>query len=134
MIFWNAELARRLACSKREKSHLGSIIKELLEIHDTVRTEGIKSLTDSASIKEKPILSYGLRLIEEGVSGETLEEILAIYLIASPWSGFDFLLQCLHTEALLSLAAGDSKDMYLRKLVPYCGVESAADVLGALEL
>jgi hypothetical protein len=83
MIFWNAELARRLACTKREKSHLGSIIKELLEIHDTVRTEGIKSLTDSASIKEKPILSYGLRLIEEGVSGETLEEILAIYLIAS---------------------------------------------------
>lgn len=132
MILWNAELARRLSCTKREKAHIGDIVKELLSVHALARTEGIKALVDSAAAKDKPVLSHGLRLIQDGVSGETLEEILAIYLITSSWTGLEFLTQCLQTEALLSLAAGDSRDVFLQKLVPYCGVDQAAEVLASL--
>jgi hypothetical protein len=72
-------------------------------------------------------------MISEGLSLETLEEVLAIYLATSTLSGYEFLVQCIYVEALLSIAAGDSRDLLLRKLAPYCGAEKAFALLKAQE-
>ena len=133
MILWNAELAKRLACSDKEKAALTPIISDLLSISDKVRLEGIKPLAAVKPTAESMILSYGLRLIAEGLSSEALEEILAIYLSTSTLTGFEFLKQCVYTEALLAIAVGDSREMLLRKLAPYCGAEKAFSLLLALD-
>lgn len=145
MILWNAELTKRLACSDKEKAALPAIVQELLAISDKTRNEGIlplasadqsltdQSKTDRSKIDQSPMLYYGFRLIAEGLSTEALEEILAIYLTTSAYSGFEFLKQCMYVEALLSIAAGDSRELLLRKLVPYCGAEKAYSLLKALD-
>jgi len=150
MILWNAELTKRLACSDKEKAALPAIVQELLAISDKTRNEGILPLAstdqfltdlsktdqlkiDQSKIDQSPMLYYGFRLIAEGLSTEALEEILAIYLTTSAYSGFEFLKQCMYVEALLSIAAGDSRELLLRKLVPYCGAEKAYSLLKALD-
>jgi flagellar motor component MotA len=132
MILWNAELTRRLTCTKQERAELPMVVDELLILHAKVKVEGLKNLQEDPEIRKKPLLAYGLRLILEGVSGETLEEILAIYLVTSSLEGFEFLVQCIYTEALLSLASGDSSEVLLRKLAPYCGAEYATELLETL--
>ena len=135
MILWNAELTKRLACSDKEKAALPAIVQELLAISDKTRNEGILPLAsaDQSKIDQSPMLHYGFRLIAEGLSVEALEEILAIYLATSAYSGFEFLKQCMYVEALLSIASGDSRELLLRKLVPYCGTEKAFSLLKALD-
>ncbi|MCX7027349.1 MAG: hypothetical protein NT061_07700 [Spirochaetes bacterium] len=132
MILWNAELTKRLACSEREKALLPSLIGGLLGLCDSAKTEGFKSLAQSEDSTRRPFMAYGLRLIAEGLSSETIEEILAIYLATSPLSGYEFLSQCVCAEALLSLAAGDPRDLMLRKLAPYAGAQAATDLLETL--
>jgi hypothetical protein len=132
MILWNAELTRRLSCSERERALLPSLIGGLLDLGDSAKAEGIKSLAQSGDPSKRPFLSYGLRLIAEGISTEALEEILAIYLATSTLSGYDFLSLCVCAEALLSMAAGDSRDIMLRKLAPYAGAQAATGLLETL--
>lgn len=133
MIYWNAELAKRLLCSDEEKAALPYIIKNLLSIASKARIEGLKSLMNDATIPQDALLSYGFRLIAEGLAIEALEEILAIYLATSTKIGFDFLKQCVYAETLVSIASGDSVDLTLRKLAPYCGAERAYALLESIE-
>ena len=132
MILWNAELTRRLSCSEREKAQLPLLIGELLDLCDASNAEGLKSLAQAGDTAHRPFLAYGLRLIAEGISSDALEEILAIYLATSTLSGFEFLSQCVCTEALLSLASGDARDVMLRKLAPYAGAQAATGLLDSL--
>lgn len=132
MIFWNAELTKRLTCAEKEKAALPSLIHDLLTLSDKARGEGIKALLDTTA-NESPLLSYGCRLIAEGYSEDVLEEILAVYLATSTLSGFEFLKQCICAEALLGIAAGDSRDLLLRKLAPYCGADKATSLLRTLD-
>lgn len=134
MILWNAELTKRLACSEKEKALLPSLVEGLLALNDAAKTEGMKALSQVDDPSRRPIVVYGLRLIAEGLSVETLEEILAIYLATSTSSGYEFLSQCVCAEALLSLAAGDSREIMLRKLAPYAGAQAATTLLEALDL
>ncbi len=133
MIMWNAELTKRLSCTEKEKAALPTLVTGLLDLADRLRAGGIKSLIGAESGKDQDILAYGLRMISEGLSLETLEEVLAIYLAMSTLSGYEFLVQCIYVEALLSIAAGDSRDLLLRKLAPYCGAEKAFALLKAQE-
>jgi len=133
MILWNAELTKRLSCSDKEKAALTPIISELMVISDKARAEGIKPLIAAKPAIESTMLTYGLRLIAEGLSTEALEEILAVYLSTSTFTGFEFLKQCVYAEALLAIASGDSREMLLRKLAPYCGAEKAFSLLLALD-
>ena len=132
MIYWNADLARRLACSDKDKEALPSLIGELIDEADRARLEGVKALAESLSGTGNPMLAYGLRLISEGLSAEALEDILAIYLSTSQFYGYDFLRQCIQAEALLGIASGDSREMLLRKLAPYCGAERSLKLLESL--
>lgn len=133
MILWNAELTKRLACTDKEKAALPALVQELLAVSDRVRAEGFKPLIESGDFAEPTMLHYGFRLIAEGFSVEVLEGILAIYLATSSLSGFEFLKQCVYAEALLSMAAGDSRELLLRKLAPYGGAEKAFSLLQALD-
>jgi flagellar motor component MotA len=133
MILWNADLAKRLACPDEEKTSLPLIIKDLLRLATKSRIEGPKALLNEAATAKNSMLSYGLRLIGEGLSVESLEEILSIYLAVSPSSGFEFLKLCLYVETLVSIAAGDSPELTLRKLAPYCGIEKSYALLASLE-
>ena len=133
MIMWNAELTKRLSCTEKEKTALPTLVTGLLDLADRLRAGGIKSLIGAELEKDQDILAYGLRMISEGLSLETLEEVLAIYLATSTLSGYEFLVQCVYVEALLSIAAGDSRDLLLRKLAPYCGAEKAFALLKAQE-
>jgi hypothetical protein len=133
MIMWNAELAKRLSCTEKEKAALPELITSLLDLADKLRLGGIKSQSGVELAKDQDILAYGLRMIAEGLSLETLEEILAIYLATSTLSGYEFLTQCIYTEAILSIASGDSRELLLRKLAPYCGAEKAFALLKAQE-
>jgi len=132
MILWNAELTKRLSCEEKEKAALPSLVHDLLALSDKARGEGIKALLETTA-GEGPMLSYGCRLIAEGYSEEVLEEILAVYLTTSTLTGFEFLKQCISAEALLGIAAGDSRDLLLRKLAPYCGADKATALLRALD-
>ncbi len=133
MIMWNAELAKRLSCTEKEKAALPALITGLLDLADRLRAGGIKSFIGVDLEKDQDILAYGLRMISEALSMETLEEVLAIYLATSTLTGFEFLVQCIYVEALLSIAAGDTRDLLLRKLAPYCGAEKAFALLKAQE-
>jgi len=132
MILWNAQLTRRLACTDEERSTLIAFIGDLVSLCGKVKSEGLKSLAESGGFSRTPMLEYGVRMILEGISGETLEEILAIYLTTSNFESVEFLKQCITTEALLSLASGDSCDIFLRKLAPYCGAHLATELLESL--
>jgi len=131
MILWNAELSKRLSCTEKEKAALPGLVGELLDLSDKARTGGVKSVAEAE--KNHDMLSYGLRMIAEGFSQETLEEILAIYLSTSGLSGFELLVQCIHVEAILGIAAGDSRELLLRKLAPYCGADKAFALLRSQE-
>ncbi|MDX9827339.1 MAG: hypothetical protein RBT73_06290 [Spirochaetia bacterium] len=133
MIMWNAELTKRLSCTEKEKAALPGLVTGLLDLADRLRAGGIKSLIGAGPEKDQDILAYGLRMISEGLSSETLEEILAIYLATSTLTGYDFLVQCIYVEAILSIAGGDSRELLLRKLAPYCGAEKAFALLKAQE-
>jgi hypothetical protein len=133
MIMWNAELAKRLSCTEKEKAALPALITGLLDLADRLRAGGIKSFIGVDLEKDQDILAYGLRMISEALSMETLEEVLAIYLATSTLTGYEFLVQCIYVEALLSIAAGDTRDLLLRKLAPYCGAEKAFALLKAQE-
>jgi len=132
MILWNAELTRRLSCSEKEKTQLGPLIGGLLGLCDSAKVEGMKSISQSEDPNRHPIVAYGLRLIAEGFSAEALEEILAIYLATSTQTGYEFLSLCVRAEALLSLAAGDPRELLLRKLAPYAGAQAATSLLDSL--
>ncbi len=133
MIMWNAELTKRLACTEKEKAALPGFVTGILDLADRLRAGGIKSLIGAELEKNQDILAYGLRMISEGLSPETLEEILAIYLATSTLTGYEFLVQCIYVEAILGIASGDSRDLLLRKLAPYCGAEKAFALLKAQE-
>lgn len=133
MILWNAELTKRLACTEKEKAALPGLVTAVLDLADRLRAGGIKSLIGAELEKDQDILAYGLRMISEGLSPETLEGILAIYLATSTLTGYEFLVQCIYVEAILGIAAGDPRDLLLRKLAPYCGAEKAFALLKAQE-
>ncbi|MCE5256387.1 MAG: hypothetical protein LLF89_06010 [Spirochaetaceae bacterium] len=133
MIYWNAGLAERLACSEEEKATLPFLIRDLLAIASKVQQEGVQSVQNESLVVKNDLLSFGFRLLSEGLAVEAFEEILAIFLITGSKSGFEFLKQCIFAETLLSIASGDAIDVTLRKLAPYCGVEKASSLLAILE-
>lgn len=133
MILWNADLAKRLSCPDEDKASLPLLIQDLLRTATRSRIEGPKALIGEAMAAKNDMLSYGLRLISEGLSVETLEEILSIYLAVSTQSGYEFLKLCICVETLISIAAGDSPELTLRKLAPYCGIEKSYALLETLE-
>jgi len=133
MIRWNADLAKRLACSDDERRALGPLIRRFIDLARKSRKEGFLSLEADAAQSEDPLLTVGLRLMAEGVSGETLEDILATYLFASDEKGWPFLRACATVEGLLSLSAGDESPLMIRKLVAYYGADRALAVLSELE-
>jgi len=133
MILWNADLAKRLACPDEDKASLPLLIQEMLRTATRSRIEGLKTLAGEAVAAKNHMLSCGLRLISEGMSVETLEEVLSIYLAVSPESGIEFMKLCIYAETLVSIAAGDSPELTLRKLAPYCGIEKSYALLETLE-
>jgi len=133
MIYWNAGLAERITCSEEEKAVLPFLIRDLLSIASKAQQEGVRAVQNESLVVKNDLLSFGFRLLSEGLAVEALEEILAISLITGNKSGFEFLKQCIFAETLLSVAAGDTSDVTLRKLAPYCGVEKASSLLTILE-
>lgn len=131
MIQWNADLVRRISCTEDEKSDLASSIRTLVEISAKARLEGVKSVAAGSETQAFPLMKYGLTLVSEGVAGEPLEDILAVLLATDPAEGFEFLLNCLAAETVLSISSGDTPEMTLRKLAPYCGAEKALGLLDA---
>lgn len=133
MIQWNADLSRRLGCPSEEKAGLVPLIKRFVELSSICRTEGLAALESQARSIADPLFTAGTRLIAEGISGETLEDILSTYLAVSPASGFDFLKSCVMAEGLTSLSNGDDPALLLRKLSAYFGAEAAMPLLEELE-
>jgi hypothetical protein len=133
MIQWNAELARRLACREEEKRGIAPLIRRFMDLDKRTRTEGFQSLESEVTNAEDPLLSVGLRLVMEGLSGEILEDILATYLLAEDRTGWPFLRACVIVEGLLSLAEADDPAIMARKLVAYYGADRALSVLEELE-
>jgi hypothetical protein len=133
MIEWNADLARKLHCRDEEKKTLGPFIKRMMELDRKARDEGFLSLEAELPSIDDPLLSIGLRLVMEGISGEALEEILATYLLVESRSGWPFLKACVTIEGLLALAESDDPALMARKLLPYFGVDKALQALEELE-
>jgi hypothetical protein len=133
MIQWNADLARRLKCGDEEKKGLGAIIERLMDLDRKARGEGFLSLEKEFPSLDDPLLTIGVRLVVEGVSGEALEEILSTYLLIEGRSGWPFLKACVTIEGLLALAESDDPALMARKLLPYFGADRALEELERLE-
>ncbi|MEI6876207.1 MAG: hypothetical protein WCL50_13880 [Spirochaetota bacterium] len=133
MIRWNAELAKRLACSEDERRALGPLIRRFIDFGRKARNEGYLALEEDAAASDDPLLKVGLRLVAEGVSGESLEDILATYLLAGDEKGWPFLKACATIEGLGSLSEGDDNPLMIRKLVAYYGADRALSLLQELE-
>jgi flagellar motor component MotA len=133
MIQWSADLARRLQCRDEEKKALGPFIKRLMDLDRKARSEGFLSLESDAAAVDDPLLSIGLRLVMEGISGEALEEILATYLLVEERAGWHFLKACVTIEGLLAISESDDPALMARKLLPYFGAEKAIAALEELE-
>jgi len=133
MIRWNAELAKRFACSEDDRRGLGPLIRRFIDLSRKARKEGYLALEADAAQSDDPLMKVGLRLVAEGVSGETLEEILATYLFSSDDKGWPFLKTCATIEGLVSLSESDDNPLMIRKLVAYYGADRALAVLQELE-
>jgi hypothetical protein len=133
MIRWSADLARKLQCRDDEKEALGPLIRRLMDLDRKARAEGFLSLESELATIDDPLLSIGIRLVLEGVSGEALEEILATYLLVEDGSGWPFLKACVTVEGLLALAESDDPALMARKLLPYYGADRAIAALEELE-
>jgi flagellar motor component MotA len=133
MIQWNAELARRLRCREEEKRELAPLIRRLMDLARIARAEGFQALERELPAAADPLLSAGMRLVMEGLSGDALEDILATYLVAEDRSGYPFLASCVVIEGILSLAEADEPALMARKLVAYLGAERAFGALEELE-
>jgi hypothetical protein len=133
MIQWSADLARRLQCRDDEKKGLTKLIGRLIDLDKKARGEGFLSLEPELAAIDDPLLSVGLRLVMEGVSGEALEEILATYLLVEDRSGWPFLKACVTIEGLLALSESDDPALMARKLLPYFGADKALGMLEELE-
>jgi hypothetical protein len=133
MIQWNADLVRRLQCRDDEKKGLGPLAARLMDLDRKARSEGFLALEGELPSIDDPLLSVGLRLVIEGVSGEALEDILATYLLIEDRSGWPFLKACATVEGLLSLAESDDPELLLRKVLPYFGADRAIAALEDIE-
>jgi flagellar motor component MotA len=133
MIQWNAELARRMRCREEEKRELAPLIRRLMDLARIARAEGFQALDRELPFVEDPILSVGVRLVMEGLSGDALEDILATYLMAEDRAGFPFLQACVSIEGILSLSEADEPALMARKLVAYLGADRAVGTLEDLE-
>lgn len=125
MIYWNRDLAARLKCSEKEKQQLPTFIKKLMVYIEKIHESGVPATFPNV---ERPLFPYfyqGLSLIMDNLSTESIEEIMAVYLSVSQESGLQFLKQCIETEAVLSLASGDTPEFTFRKILPYAGIEQA---------
>lgn len=125
MIYWNTDLAAKIACSRQEMEALPPYINHLVEVSKTLGESGIQPTVDTFSSEKDSFFRYGLILVSEGMAGEILEEILTVLLYVSEASGIEFLRQCVAAEAVLSIASGEDQDTMLRKLLPYCGIDRA---------
>jgi len=125
MIYWNADLAAKIACTRQEMETLPPYIDHLVEVSRTLGHSGIQPTADQFASEKDAFLRYGLLLVSEGLAGEILEEILSVLLYVSGLKGIEFLRQCVAAEAILSIANGEDEDMMLRKLLPYCGIDKA---------
>ncbi len=129
MIYWNADLAAKIACTRQEMETLPPYIDHLLEVSRSLGKTGIHPTTHQFASEKDAFLRYGLLLVSEGLAGEILEEILSVLLYVSDLKGIDFLRQCVAAEAILSIANGEDEDTMLRKLLPYCGIDRALAVM-----
>jgi flagellar motor component MotA len=134
MIYWNADLAEKIACTREEMESLPEYIDHLLEVSKVVRQTGIQPALQQFSYEKDALLRYGLLLVSEGLAGEILEEMLAILLYVTPEKGLNFLRQCIAAEAILSIANGEDKDTLVRKLLPYCGIDKALVAMSTRKL
>lgn len=125
MIYWNAELAERIACTRQEMDSLPSYIDRLIDVAKTIDQSGIPPTLSQFSAEKDSFLRYGLQLMSEGFAGEILEEVLAVLLYVGSARGLEFIRQCIDAEALLSIANGEDQDTLLRRLLPYCGIDTA---------
>jgi len=125
MIYWNADLAAKITCTRQEMESLPPYIDHLVEVSKIVGQSGIQPTADQFSSEKDVFLRYGLLLVSEGLAGEILEEILTVLLYVSDLKGIGFLRQCVAAEAILSIANGEDQDTMLRKLMPYCGIDKA---------
>ncbi len=133
MIQWNAELSRRLSCQAEEKAALVPIIRRFLDLSATYRSEGMSSLEAASRGFDESLFSVGIQLMAEGISGETLEDILATYLAVSQESGYAFLRSCVIAEGILGLSSGEEPAVLVRRLAAYFGAEDAIPLLEELE-
>jgi flagellar motor component MotA len=133
MIQWNAELSRRLSCTAEEKAGLVPVIRRFLDLAATYRSEGMSALEATSRGFAEPLFSVGIRLMAEGVSGETLEDIMATYLAVSQESGYPFLQSCVIAEGILGLSSGEEPAVLVRRLAAYFGAEDALPLLEELE-
>jgi hypothetical protein len=129
MIYWNADLAAKISCSRQEMETLLPYIDHLVDVSRSLHQTGIQPSADQFSSEKDIFFRYGLLLVSEGLAGDILEEILAVLLYVSEEKGIAFLRQCIAAEAILSIANGDDEDTLLRKLLPYCGVDRALAAL-----
>ncbi|MEN6599941.1 MAG: hypothetical protein ABFC21_05975 [Rectinema sp.] len=129
MIYWNADLAAKIRCSSEEMKILPSYIDYLVGSANKIAQGGIQPTSGQFSSEKDDFFRYGLLLVGEGLSGEILEEILAVLLYVSKAEVIDFLKQCIAAEAILSIANGEDEEIMLRKLLPYCGIDVALDAI-----
>ncbi|GAB6276149.1 MAG: hypothetical protein SAMD01599839_06890 [Rectinema sp.] len=129
MIYWNADLAAKISCSRQEMETLPPYIDHLIEVSKAVGQSGIQPTADQFSSEKDAFFRYGLLLVSEGLAGEILEEILTVLLYVSDLKGIEFLRQCVAAEAILSIANGEDQDMMLRRLLPYCGIDKALTMM-----
>lgn len=104
-----------------------------MELTAVFRAEGMASLEARARGLGDSLLTAGIRLMSEGISGETLEDILSTYIAVSADSGISFLKSCVIAEGIISLSNGDEIPLLVRKLTAYFGAESAIPLLDELE-
>jgi hypothetical protein len=133
MIQWNAYLVKRLTCSDAEKAGLPSFISGLLDIAQKARIEGITSLKNEIKNSKDPFLSYGLEIAAEGISEDILEDMLAVGLLTSDKTGYEFLKACIEAETVVSISSMEPVSLTLRRIAPYCGAEKALSLLESVE-
>lgn len=129
MIYWNADLAARLACSPAEMADIPEFINTMLAVAEETRKNGPRQMLDRLGEADR-LLLYGMHLLADGLAGEILEEILATLLYVGKEKGQLFLKRCIIAETLLAMAEGAESMELRRRLLPYCGIDVALSRAG----
>ncbi len=121
-------LANRIQCSKEDKIECISTIKDIIDLANIARREGLLALENVVQNNNYPILLKKLiTLIIDGTDPEIVQKVSDAYMISGNYNGKECLKNILIIEGCLMIQQGVNPTLIIKILLEYLGNEFSKD-------